>query len=329
MVEIKRSKKRSMALHFTKVIVFSLILALLLLSLSYIMAPKDNTKESGITNPNANGFYSEAKNSIDIAVIGNSDAYSGFSPMELWNAFGYTSYVSAEGLQVPAGSLAMLKRILTCQKPKLVILETDGMFTKTDASQNIVNAFNSVLGEPFSVFRYHNRWKKLKWKEALRAPYYTAHCVTKGQMLSNTVKGYTGKEYMVETEEREKIPAFSIVAVDKIKELCEENGIQLLLLEMPSESSWNYKRHNAVEDFAKERDLPFIDLNLDRDQFDLDWATDSRDGGNHLNSSGARKVTQFVGEYLAEHYDLPDHREDSAYSIWHEDYKAYLEQVKI
>lgn len=312
-----------------KSIVFILILALLLLGLSYMMAPKDNTKESGIINPNATGFYFEPQNSIDVVVVGNSDAYSGFSPMELWNSFGYTSYVSAEGLQVPAGSLAMLKRILTCQTPKLVILETDGMFTKTDASQNIINAFNSVLGEPFSVFRYHNRWKKLKWKDVLRKPYYTAHCVTKGQMLSNKVKEYSGKEYMIETDEKDKIPPFSVMTVDKIKELCEENGIELLLLEMPSESSWNYKRHNAVKEFAKERDLPFIDLNLDRDRFDFDWTTDSRDGGNHLNTRGARKVTRFIGEYLQKHYDLPDYREDPAYSVWHEDYKEYLKQIKI
>ncbi len=77
--------------NVTKCIVFILLLAMLLMGVSYLMAPKDNTKESGITNPNANGFYSEPKNSIDVVMIGNSDAYSGFSPMELWNACGYTS----------------------------------------------------------------------------------------------------------------------------------------------------------------------------------------------------------------------------------------------
>ena len=98
---------------------------------------------------------------------------------------------------------------------------------------------------------------------------------------------------------------------------------------MPSESSWNYKRHNAVKKFAKERDLPFVDLNLDRDRFDFDWTTDSRDGGNHLNTRGARKVTQFIGKYLKEHYDLTDHRGNPNYSVWHEDYKEYLKQIKI
>ena len=95
MTEMKKARGRTIALHLIKGITFLLILALLLMGLSYVMAPKDNTKESGITNPNANGFYSEPENSIDIAVIGNSDAYSGFSPMELWNSFGYTSSSSS------------------------------------------------------------------------------------------------------------------------------------------------------------------------------------------------------------------------------------------
>ena len=76
------------AVGFFTVLVFSVV------SFSYILAPKDNTKEAGIVNPSAHGFYSEPKNTIDVAVIGNSDAYSGFSPMELWKNYGYTSYVS-------------------------------------------------------------------------------------------------------------------------------------------------------------------------------------------------------------------------------------------
>ena len=133
---------------------------------------------------------------------------------------------------------------------------------------------------------------------------------------------------MVETDKRAKIPGSSIIAVKQMQKLCEEKDMDLLLLEMPSESSWSYKRHNAVKDFAEEHNLPFVDLNLDRDRFDFDWTTDSRDGGNHLNSAGARKVTRFIGEYLKEHYDLPDHREDPDFNIWHEDFKAYMEQVK-
>ena len=67
---------------------FITLLLLLTVSSSYMLAPKDNTKQSGIVNPSAHGFFSEPENSIEVAVIGNSDAYSGFSPMELWKNYG-------------------------------------------------------------------------------------------------------------------------------------------------------------------------------------------------------------------------------------------------
>ena len=41
------------AVGFFTVLVFSVV------SFSYILAPKDNTKEAGIVNPSAHGFYSE------------------------------------------------------------------------------------------------------------------------------------------------------------------------------------------------------------------------------------------------------------------------------
>ena len=81
--------------RIVKAVSFCCVTVMLICLCSYMLAPKDNTPEGGIINPNANGFFSEPKNSVEIAVIGNSDAYSGFSPMELWKTFGYTSYVSA------------------------------------------------------------------------------------------------------------------------------------------------------------------------------------------------------------------------------------------
>ena len=48
-----------------RVICFLLMLIVLIVSFSYMLAPKDNTAEGGTTNPNANGFFSEPKDSID------------------------------------------------------------------------------------------------------------------------------------------------------------------------------------------------------------------------------------------------------------------------
>lgn len=308
---------------------FMCVMVILIAASSYMLAPKDNTAEGGITNPNANGFFSEPKDSIDIAVIGNSDAYSGFSPLELWNGYGYTSYVSAEGHQTVAQSYSQLKKMMKCHSLKLVILETDGFFTKSKLVESAAKLINASMGSSFSVFQYHDRWKRVKLSELLKAPDYTAHCTAKGQWLSNDVKGYEGGEYMVKTEKREEIPLSTKAPLDMFVKACRDNGIELLFLELPSQSSWSYKRHNAVKDYADKNGIPFLDLNIDRDKFDFDWKTDTRDGGNHLNNRGARKTTLFIGKYLSEKYSLDDHRRDEAFTGWDRDYREYCEKVKI
>ena len=50
--------------------------------------------------------------------------------------------------------------------------------------------------------------------------------------------------------------------------------------------------------------------------------TDSRDGGNHLNYSGAKKISVWLGDYLAKDYQLEDHRKDSRYQRWQQDVSA-------
>ena len=43
---------------------------------------------------------------------------------------------------------------------------------------------------------------------------------------------------------------------------------------------------------------------------------DTVDKGDHLNLTGARKVTRYLGNYLKENYELPDHREEQSYREW-------------
>ena len=62
------------------------------------------------------------------------------------------------------------------------------------------------------------------------------------------------------------------------------------------------------ENYAKENELPYIDLNMKTKEIGIDWKTDSYDKGDHLNLHGAQKVTAYMGKYLTENYSMPDHR---------------------
>ena len=47
-----------------------------------------------------------------------------------------------------------------------------------------------------------------------------------------------------------------------------------------------------------------------------------------MNVLGSEKVTEYLASYLAEEYDLADHREDEAYASWHELYEEYSVQAE-
>ena len=55
----------------------------------------------------------------------------------------------------------------------------------------------------------------------------------------------------------------------------------------------------------------------------INYQTDLYDENSHLNPSGARKVTDYLGHYLMEQYDLEDQRDNEAYSEWYNDYIEY------
>ena len=54
-----------------------------------------------------------------------------------------------------------------------------------------------------------------------------------------------------------------------------------------------------------------------------DYATDCFDTNEHLNPSGARKVSDYLGRYIAEHYEIADRRGEAAYAAWADDTAAY------
>ena len=85
-------------------------------------------------------------------------------------------------------------------------------------------------------------------------------------------------------------------------------------------------KHNGVERVASELGVDYVDLNLGdaATSIGIDWSTDSLDGGDHLNYSGAEKVSTYLGAYLKETYGLTDHRDDTSYStVWNASLTQY------
>ena len=267
--------------RFIKTVSFLLIVFLLLSTASNILQPKNNKQEESIHYYKARGFYGEPKNSLDIIAIGNSNIGAGLSPLDLWKRWGYTSYTCAKTFQNVCEAYKMLEEVLTCQTPKLVILEVDGTY-QGGAVTGLDETMGAEIEDLFPVMEYHNRWKSLSKINIFQKPQFTWRNEEKGFILSKNTKGYTGKENMVETNKISKIQPYVLFYLNKFISLCKSNHCQILFVEMPSIFSWNYSRHNAVATYAKKNNIPFLDFNINRQDTNFDWETDTMDAGSHL-----------------------------------------------
>ena len=77
-------------------------------------------------------------------------------------------------------------------------------------------------------------------------------------------------------------------------------------------------------EFLKDYDLEYYDLNeLDM----IDWSKETRDGGEHLNYNGAKKVSNYLGEYIKNTGLVEDHRGDKKYASWQEAYDKSADKL--
>ena len=112
-----------MKIKILKSVSFICILLVILILLSRLFEPKNNSVEAGMHYRGASGILAEPDNTIDVIFIGNSEAYSSIIPMEMWNDYGYTSYVCASPEQLLPVSTKILGESIKRQKPKVVVLE--------------------------------------------------------------------------------------------------------------------------------------------------------------------------------------------------------------
>lgn len=310
--------------NITGSVAFILIITILLLISSYIFMPKNNQKEFGMDNASANGILGEKSDTIDVLVLGDSEAYSAFTPMQLWRDYGYTTYVCATSAQYLSYSENMLKQAFERQKPKLVIMETNAVYREMKYEKSIITA----VEDHFSVFKYHDRWKNMSRNDFFGKVEYTWTDDFKGYHYSTNISKADASNYMKPSDKAEQIKPLNKTYIENMANFCKQNSAEFLLVSTPSTVNWDSKRHNGMAKFAEELGINYIDMNTGDSKVDIDWNKDTRDAGDHLNYSGAVKVTKSLGEYIDKNYDLPDNRNNPEYVKWNESLTRYLKKVE-
>jgi hypothetical protein len=261
----------------------------------------------------------EPKSSLDVIVLGDSESYTSVSPMQLWHDYGYTVYAAGQPGAKLSETKAVLKTALKKQNPKVVMLETNSIFRYDVVKDRTQDYLSNKIYKKLPLLKEHNAWKSPFME--LRGKTY------KGFAISSKVKPYAGGEYMMETSKRMKIEQQNIETLESIKKMCDKKGAIFVLYSAPSPKNYNYKKHNTLAALAKKKNVPYLDMNMYLKELDIDWLKDTRDKGDHLNLAGAKKTTDFIGEYLSENYNIPDRRHEDVAERWNKLEKQYNNKV--
>ena len=292
---------------------FLLILALFLGILSLVFYPKGRGYNDGLDNPRIWAFQAEPKDSLEVLAIGDSLLMCGYSPLDVWTQTGYTGFGCCTGNQRLTQSLRMLEAFCENQSPKVVFLEADSLYHEIEDDAILRDRVLPVV----PILEYHDNWKIFSAKRFLRAPDYSYLHPQKGThfLYDRDPEVPEGAEsYMEDRGEIDPIESRNLRYFRKIEAVCRKNEVQLVLVSVPSPSSWSYARHSAVESLASQYGLTYLDMNLE--DLGIDWLTDKSTEGDHLNYLGTQKVSKFLGDYLVSTNLLEPHREDAIGESW-------------
>ena len=308
-----KSSTKDIIKFLTKGTIFCIILAIIMYVISPIFVPKWKNKVYGGSTRRIQGIYTEPKNTIDLVTIGNSNIYAAISTTKLWKDMGITSYHTGTPMQTTWISYYILKDFLKRQEPKLAVIDMNFAFEKGNRYKKYIredidnmpmsinklemindpvfdNSLKAKISFIFPVIRFHSRWSEITMNEVKQA-YQKDNINFKGYEFNNRIDPYKKKSKTKVNENKSintKITKESEEYLDKIVELCKENNTQVLLIYIPTATSWNQERHNEVQRYAKKQNLKFIDYNLE----EFDWEKYTRDKGIHLNTFGAEIITE-------------------------------------
>lgn len=327
--------------NILSVIAVLLTFALVLSFLTILLTPK--YMEELVEGSFVSQYYREA-GGHDVIFIGDCEVYANFSPMELYREAGITAYVRGTSQQLIWQSYYLLKETLEYETPKAVVWNVNAMrysapikeeFNRltidqmrwSDEKVGMILASmteeEDFLSYVFPILRYHSRFDKLTDEDL-------EYLFT---VKDNTFNGYQMHKGVVPVE---TLPAVRRLGnyrfgdicyeyLDKMRLLCEEKGVELILIKAPSvQPHWYDEYNDQMVEYAETHGLKYYNFLEHVEEIGIDYQTDTYDAGLHMNLSGGTKLSAYFAEILAKDHGIPDHREDPEIAeIYNEKLRLY------
>lgn len=309
-------------------------------------------------------YQQEPVHQEDVLFLGSSHIYFNVNPAVLWEEQGIAAWNAAASYQPVWTSLRYLQEVCAVHKPQVAVVDVFGaVLWKDDFEENQERMQNGYrqnvqflrtpavwassiqdavpredrLSYYFDLISYHNRLPELSRRDFEAPQLLPGRRLVKGYLPYGRVVPFSGDVSPLPQEGQPGLSPKNEKAIRELASYCQSEGISLLLLNT-SYVPDSYTSLCSVSDqaaalrgirtLALELDIPFLDYTQPEEGFSPDWKLETGDGGQHLNTRGAHRFSQLLGQKLRTLYSLPDRREDSDFFSWEKagsDYRKLAE----
>ena len=331
--------------RFVGFVAFIFIATHLLLATAYISR---NTSDSRF---NIVGIKSE--NNLDMVYIGGSAAYDYWQPLRAWSDCGFTSYT----LATSSIQLECIKSYIQWseqyQDPDIYVIDArplqyfmpqeyengprngadsmDFLFPGRFSLLNryfkyrIIDPDTDVLSYYIDISKYHSNVDNWGSQEAWELIDNERVNHNKG-FVWDLEYTYLEEPVGFQTDLRSELSGDHIELLNELFDYSNSLDKEFLFVVCPYViTEQEQQDFNTIEDMIDSRGFEFLNTNEYYDEMGIDFATDFLNGW-HVNTFGASKYTVFLGGYICDHYNLPDHRSDPEYSSWNDAATRFFEE---
>lgn len=285
-----------------------------------------------------NTFHNIPIDSIEVMGYGSSHMWMSVNPIELYSSYGIGAYNYGCTWQQLNTTLLFLKDSLKTQSPRIALIETyfvheykentdmDGEIYYTTEIDNVSykweylkqcfgNKMERYISYYMPLCAYHDNWvnigkQNFQNRLEIQDDFYRS-------------KGFLRRDEVTKIElpncldfEQKELDGTSYKILDEIVKTCKENNIEIIFFTAPWKGEYKYS--DVMEQYAKENDCIYFNMFEYVDEIGLNGSEDFYDEG-HLNVNGANKVSNFLGKYIVENYEVTDYRTIKD-NLWSKDY---------
>lgn len=260
-------------------------------------------------------------NTFEILVYGSSHSWTAFDSVRFQKEFGLNTYNYSDNWQKLNTTYLFIRDSLKKQSPKVIFIETYHIdSTMKDVDMNGEIYYTRAIPwslEKLEYIRYCFQDEHIRYLTYL-FPILLFHDNINNIAINNPTLDIdyfkSSNGYLENNNDspilinyskgnQSDLPKDSLEILYDIVLLCKTRGIMPIFYTVPYATD-TYEYSDALTKFAKENDCYYINLFDEMDEVGIETNSDFANEG-HLNINGAKKITDYLGNYLINHNIMP------------------------